>query len=48
MLEIVQIVIASHEDFRVYSRGWGDLNVLVTIGLNWFNVPVLTTVSKFS
>ncbi|KAH8078748.1 hypothetical protein BXZ70DRAFT_658967 [Cristinia sonorae] len=40
-LEIIQIILSTHDAFRVYGSGWGNLEELDSIGLVWISIPIL-------
>ena len=47
ILEILQVITATHDGFRMFASGWSDLVELDNIGLLWFTVPVMNGVSEW-
>ncbi|KAH8088900.1 hypothetical protein BXZ70DRAFT_498790 [Cristinia sonorae] len=41
ILEIIQIILSTHDAFRVYGSGWGNPQELDAIGLVWVSIPIL-------
>ena len=48
VLEVLQLITATYEAFRVYATGWGSLAAFDDVGLDWFSGPFLTAISKYS
>lgn len=46
VLELVQLVLATHDAFRIYATGWGRTQVLDDTGLIWLTIPILDGSSK--
>jgi len=42
MLEIVQVVLSTHDVVRQLAAGWGNLSMLIPIGFYWFSIPILS------
>ncbi|TCD70886.1 hypothetical protein EIP91_001194 [Steccherinum ochraceum] len=40
LLEFIQVILATHDAFRVYGSGWGVVPELDKIGLLWLNTPL--------
>lgn len=47
VLEVLQVCMSVSDGFRNFGTGWGDMVDLNTVGLLWFSVPVLGSVSTF-
>ena len=45
VLEIVQTIISTHDAFRMFSSGWGNLVEVDDIGLLWLGIPVMGVIS---
>ena len=45
-LELIQLIFATHDVFRVYARGWGNFLELDSIGYYWFDIIILTALSE--
>lgn len=45
-LETTQVILATHDAFRVYGSGWGVVPELDKIGLLWLNTPLFAGLSK--
>ena len=45
-LEILQLVVSTHDAFRMFSSGWGDLTQVNDIGLLWFSVAMMDVLRK--
>ena len=46
LLEILQLVLSTHDAFRVYAGGFGNPAQLDDIGLTWLCIPILDAISK--
>ncbi|KAK0486439.1 hypothetical protein IW261DRAFT_1308144, partial [Armillaria novae-zelandiae] len=47
ILELVQTILVAHDAFTVFGYGFGDLEALTEINLNWLIVPVVTAIVAF-
>ncbi|KAJ7267578.1 hypothetical protein B0H12DRAFT_1097837 [Mycena haematopus] len=45
--ELVQTILASHDAFREFGYGFGDLTALTAMDYNWLIVPVMTSILSF-
>lgn len=45
-LELIQLIFATHDVFRVYANGWGNFLELDSIGFYWFDIIILTALSE--
>ena len=46
ILEVVQVILTSHDAFRMFATGWGDPLQLDNVGLLWFSVPIMNALSE--
>ncbi|TCD63226.1 hypothetical protein EIP91_005811 [Steccherinum ochraceum] len=42
ILEMIQVILSTHDAFRVSASGWGNPVELDSIGLNWLSIPILS------
>ena len=42
LVEVVQVVMATHDAFRQFGSGWGNQQELNSIGLSWVTLILLT------
>lgn len=47
VIELLQTVLATKDAFRNFGTGWGNMADLDAVGLLWFSVPVLGSVSEY-
>ncbi|KAH8105087.1 hypothetical protein BXZ70DRAFT_1004623 [Cristinia sonorae] len=41
ILEVVQTILSTHDAFRIFGIGWGNLEELDAVGLFWISIPIL-------
>ncbi len=46
-LEVLQTCMSTVDSFRDFGTGWGNVAELDNVGLLWFSVPVLGSISEF-
>lgn len=46
LIEVLQTVLATKDAFRNFGTGWGNMIDLDAVGLLWFSVPFLGSISK--
>ena len=47
-IEVLQTALASREAFRILGTGWGNPEVLLTVGLLGVTIPILVSICKIS
>ena len=47
MLETAQVITSTHDVFRCFAYGYGDLLQLASIGLYWFNCAVAEVIGWY-
>lgn len=46
IIELLQTILATKDAFADFGTGWGNMIELDSVGLLWFSVPILGSVSK--
>ncbi|TCD63231.1 hypothetical protein EIP91_005816 [Steccherinum ochraceum] len=46
-LEVIQLMLATSDAFRLFARGWGDPMALDDVGLYWLSLVIMTTLISF-
>ncbi|KAH8088932.1 hypothetical protein BXZ70DRAFT_899318, partial [Cristinia sonorae] len=41
VLAIIQLVFVTHDAFRLFATGWGDVAELSNLGFAWLSIPIL-------
>ncbi|KAK0207628.1 hypothetical protein IW262DRAFT_521611 [Armillaria fumosa] len=47
VLELVQTILVTHDAFRVFGYGFGDIVALTEVHFNWLTVPIMSAVVAF-
>ena len=48
LVEVTQLVLSTHDAYRLYVRGWGSGVGLNAVGFTWIDISILDALSKFS
>lgn len=46
LLEIIQTILVTHDAFAIFGYGFGDLENMAAMHLDWLTVPIMSGVGE--
>jgi hypothetical protein len=46
LVEVVQVILATHDAFNIYGAGWGNIAALNNLQWSWFDTPIMSGIGK--